>query len=832
MSHFYTDLKYSLRQLVSTPGSTIVVIVSLALGIGANTAIFSVINGVLLRSLPVPNPQDLRVVGWKSPDYSVGRLTSDCRGVSPSGGGFWMTFPYPTYRDFAEHAQGFSHIFGFSFLQEAVTIRTEQAVTTAHGLMVSGNFFAAYSDHVLIGRSITEQDDQIGADPVAVITYLFWQRYYELNPHVLGQSFMVNDTSFTIIGVLPKRYQGPLSGDPTDFYVPLSAQPKFTSDDSWIEETNEWWVRIMGRLEPETSDKQAHASLESIFHQSLESSEAHLVRPEIILEDGRRGLAMSPPGLAAVLKFLQTLVAIVLLVACVNVANLLLARGAVRRYETAIRTALGAGRWRLIRQSLAESLILSLGAIILGPLFSVWIKVAITGSMTRLIRELQGDLEYMSDASASIHLGHGTDGTVLLFTIGVGFITTLLFGLIPALRASHVNPSTELKVNSGQGTPRLRLGRALITVQIGLSMLLITGAVLLTRTMVNLHQVDPGYDMENLLTFRLNSQGARTDGSTFRSLIDQVRSRIAQIPGVKLVALSCVEGGWYTDISVPEHPEDTPEIPLCIVSEGWFKTMGIPLVAGRDFDETDVQGAQEVAIVNKAFVRTFLSGKSPLGRLIDTEQGQCKIVGLCANHRLDLREEGEPIIYYYSRQNGFRGTNVMVRSVLPALSLVPAVRKVVSDIDPDIPLEDVTTRQQQVRESLSIERTLTLLCISLALLTLGLCCIGLYGLTAYSVTRRIHEIGIRMALGARSVDVAKSILREAALLTVIGIAIGLPLSFALSLFMGAVVYGFAPYDPMTLLTAGLILLLVSIGAAWIPARRAAKVDPMEALRYE
>lgn len=840
MTTLWHDIRYAARGLARSPAFTIVALLSLALGIGANTAIFSVVNGVLLKSLPVRDPQDLRVIGWTGSDIAVGGgLTSDSFGRTKSGDRFCMSFPYPAYRDFVENAEGFSHLFAFSFLEESMTVKAGGVATVAHGLMVSGNFFEGYGARVLIGRPIEEQDDQPGAEPVAVITYHFWQRHYDLDPHALGRTFMVNDATFTIVGVLPQWYRGPLSGDPTDFYVPITAQPQITFEDnfehSWLMRSDRWWVRVMGRLAPEASEARAHASLGALFRQLVDTSKARITQPRVVLQDGKRGLAMSYFGPGSVLVFLQVLVGVVLLVACVNGASLLLARGAARRHEMSVRAAMGAGRWRLIRQSLVESLVLSLGAAVLGLVLSIGIKAAITGSVTGLLRQMQGDLEYMGDPSARIHLAHGIDAMVLLFTLGIGLFTTVLFGLIPALRAAHVDPSAELKHNAGYVAPRLRLGGALIAVQTALSLVLVTGAVLLTRTMVNLRRVDPGFDTENLLVFRINPLESTHERANLAGFFDDVRATIAGIPGVRSVALSHLtlpSGGWYTDLLIPGRSTDETTVQTYIVSDEWFATMGVGLLAGRDFTVADTRGSQPVVIINEAFTREFFPGENSLGRSLKTEDEEYRVVGICSNHRDSVRSEVCPRIYLCQRQSLLRRVTVAVRSVLPPLSLVPAVRRAVARIDPGLPLEGVTTQALLLEESLALERTLAALYISLALLALGLCCIGLYGLMAYNVARRTGEIGIRMALGARPVDVARPILRDAGLLALIGIAIGVPMALALARILGAVIFGIAPYDLVSMTVSGLALLAAAVAAAWLPARRAAKVDPMEALRYE
>jgi predicted permease len=465
---------------------------------------------------------------------------------------------------------------------------------------------------------------------------------------------------------------------------------------------------------------------------------------------------------------------------------------------------------------------------------SVWINAAVRGPVTALVRRTQAELDYMGNPSANVRLVQGIDGRVLLFALTVGMLTMVLAGLVPALRAAHVDPSAGLKASGGRGAPRPRLGKMMIVVQVALSMVLVTGAGLLTRTIVNLHHVDPGFDAENLLLFQLTPLERDHAWRDLVGFFDDVRRTLAAIPGVRSVALSHVEGGWYTGISVRGRPPEGREVPVCIVSDGWLATKGVPLLAGRDFAPTDIAGSRPVAIANEALARRFFQGEHPLGQLLKTDLSDedYELVGLCGNHKLRLGGEISPILYVCTRQEGHRRATFTVRSVLPPLSLVPAVRRAVAQIDPAIPLEGVMTQELQLKESVVLERTLALLCVSLALLGLGLSCIGLYGLMSYSVGRRTGEIGIRMALGARPADVARPILREAGLLALLGIVVGLPLTLLLAAVLSAVIFGIAPYDPATLIFSGLILLAVALAAAWLPARRAARIDPMVALRYE
>ncbi|MGE5295687.1 MAG: ABC transporter permease [Solirubrobacterales bacterium] len=834
MTILWQDIKYALRMLAKSPRFTLVVIGVLTLGIGVNTAIFSVINGVLLKSLPVRDPQDLRVLAWMGSDVPLGGFTSDMRGPRVSGESSWLAFSYPTYREFVEGAEGFSHLFGFSYIDEGWTVRAAgSAAAVADGLIVSGNFFDGYGARVLFGRPLTPQDDRGDADPAVVITYRFWERYYSLDPRVLGQTLMINNAGFTIVGVLPERHRGPLHGDPTDFYVPFAMQTLLTSDAERLEDRVLMWVRIMGRLAPGADEAKARASLEVLFPRTLRRPPAGEAPPAILLANGRQGLGGAVSAEARELMLLQGLVGLVLLIACANVAGLLLTRNAGRHQELSVRAALGAGRWRLIRQSLVESLLLSLAGAAGGLVVSVWLKAALVGTMTNLVRWMYNDLDYMARSSAGIRLGQGIDRTVLLFTLGTAACTTLLFGLLPAWRAGRADPLAELKTSGVRGVSRSRWGRLLIVVQTALSLLLVTWAGLLIRTVVNLRQVDPGYDAENLLVFELRPLESVVKREDLAGFFDRVRVNLAGIPGVRSVALS--SGGWWPEISIPGFPPETVLVGL--VSDEWLATMGVNLLAGRDFTPADTDGSQPVTIVNEAFVRHFFPGANPLGVSITTgsmsrRPEQHEIVGVCSDCRLDARSEVQPRIYFCHRQNLRRGVSFAVRSVLPALSLTPAVRRAVAEVDPDLPLQGLTTQKLVLEEALSLERTLRLLFVALGVLALGLSCLGLYGLMTFQVTSRTGEIGLRMALGARPADVARPILCEAGRLAFYGIVLGLPLTLALARVLDAVVFGIAPYDPVTLIGSGLVLLVVAVAAAWIPARRAAKVDPMVALRYE
>jgi predicted permease len=820
MKSIWNDIRYGVRQLHKSPGFTSIAVLSLALGIGANTAIFSMINGILYKSLPVCNPYELRVINWTLDQPNHGPHSRTGTDISE---GF---FPYPAYLDFAKQAEGFSDIFAFS-QGSSKTINAGGVATLANTQMVSGNFFRGYGARVLIGRPITPEDDRPDAPLVAVLTYPFWRRLYGLDPHVIGRTLTVGKSGFTIIGVLPRRYIGPMAGEKrTDFYVPMMAKPLMEEDKwrKWLSSYSEWWVQMMGRLTPEANEAQVQASLELWFSHVV-NREPELDQPSIFLQKGQQGVLGKRRQMAGPLWFLQIVVGLVMLIACTNVAGLLLARGAARQHEMTVRAALGAGRWRLIRQSLTESMILSLGGVCLGLVFSSWIRAVLTG--------------FIIDPSSNHNFNMQVGANVLAFALAIGMVTTLLSGLFPALRAGNTDPSAGLKDSGSRGAPRLRLGKVLVTAQVGLSIILVVLGGLFCRTLINLYRTDMGFDTENLLLVPIKPDQSLSPPkfSDQQSFYDDVRQKIATIPGVRSVALSdrTLLGGSIVrpDISIPGRSETKPRKSFqLIVSDRYFATMGIDLLNGRDFLPTDTLKSGRVVIVNEEFIRLFFPNENPLLQIIMIEEKQYQIVGLCSNHRCQLREGISPILYVPHSQNWMHDMTYAIRSVLPPLSLIPVVRKAVAQVDRNLPLEGITTQKLAIKESLRLERLLTSLCGSFALLALALSCIGLYGLIAYNVARRTAEMGIRKALGARPWDVARPILREALMLATIGVAIGLPIALALVRTIRGIFYGIEPHDPFTVIGTILVMLTVAALAAWIPARRAAKIDPMEALRYE
>jgi len=649
-----------------------------------------------------------------------------------------------------------------------------------------------------------------------------WERYFGLDPQVIGQTIALNKTGFTIVGVLPRDYVGPISGDPADFYVPMAAQPTLNSGASLTVAEN-WWVQIMARRAPETAEAQAEASLTLLLSQFLETSRDWLKQPRVVLLDARRGLGAGTS--AQPLWAMQGLVSLVLLIACANLASLLLAQGAGRRHEITVRAAMGAGRWRLMRQSLTESLVLSAAGAALGLLVASWIKIALMGFLTR--------------ADEGFRVVVKIDAYVLAFTIGAAAVTTVLCGLIPAWQAGRVHPAAGLKDSGRQTAPRLRLGKVLVATQIGLAVILVFGTGLLVQTLVNLHEVHPGFDVENLLVFRLNPGQAGYQGQDRTSFYDRVHEVLSGIPGSRSVAFSSRgllgSGMEGSSVSIPGRQDSSQKAIayMLTVSDGFFHTMGIPLLSGRSFNASDTPGAVNAAVVNETFARTFFPDEVALGQTFQAGGTEHQIVGLCRDaHYKDLRDAVPPTMYFSHRQRSSGGMTFAVRSALPPMSLVPGVRKLVAAIDRDIPLENVATQKQIIKRSIAGERLSAVLCGGMALLAITLSCIGLYALMAYNVARRTPEMGIRLALGARPQDVAWPVVREALVLATFGMAVGLPAALALTRLARSVFFEIKPHDPMTLIGAAVLMILVAALAAWIPARRAAKTDPMVALRYE
>jgi len=822
------DLRYGLRMLAKNPGFTAVAVLSLALGIGAGTAVFSLVNAILLRSLPVPNPQELRVIRWTG-DYV--HMTSLNEPLATTSGSRMSahSVTHPAFLNLREQGAALANIFGFQPLQD-ITARAKSEAFTTRGMMVSDNFFSGLGVHPFMGRLLNAEEDFKGSATSVVITYDWWERHLALDPGVLGQTVVLDGTGFTVVGVLPPEFSGVVPGDPSEFYVPMAAQSQFLYRP--ITESYHWFVRLMARLRPGVSDTQLRATLDVAF---AREAGAIMKDPRILMEPGRGGLAIDRNNYRKPLLLMLGVVGLVMLVACANLAGLSLARGATREHELAVRAAIGAGRWRLVRQSLTESLVLaSLGGGF-GVLVAMWGKTAIS-------RLLAGSAD-------GLHYDLSLDLTVLSFSLATALVTGLLSGLLPALRAGRVDPLGGLKSHGALSAPRLRAGKVLVAAQVCLSLLLLTGAGLYLRTLVNLTHIDAGFNTESLLLFQLNPGGAGYDDVARRTTFyAQVQDSLSAIPGVRgatFLGYPLLNNtGWSGWFFLPDRFADYREgmqSYRLTVGETFFATMGIPVLQGRGLSAADAEGAPEVVVVNETFAREYSPDRNPVGRTVHILMYDWRIVGVCRDAKyLNVKEAAPPTVYFPFRQisympsmrNNYRNAYFALRTALPPMALTPAARKAVAAIDPNVPLANITTQDAVRDRNINQERLLATLCGALAGLALLLSCIGLYGLMAYHVARRTREFAIRMALGASRRNIADPILREALLLAALGVAIGVPVALTLARFIKSQLYGVAPTDPVTLIGAGVLLIAVAVLAAWIPARRAAKVDPMAALRHE
>jgi predicted permease len=821
------DLRFALRQLLKTPGFTAVAVLTLALGIGANTAIFSLLNAVWMRSLPVRDPHQLRVVNWSGHNVQLAHWTGGGGGRSQVGTEVHGSFPYPLYLDFERQVTGCSDVFAF-FGLEGLTVGGSVEATTADALMVSGNFFEGYGAKALMGRTIVPSDESSQAGPVAVITYAFWEKVFGLDPQVLGQVISLNQHPFNIVGVLPKTFCGPEIGNFATLYVPMSAQP-ILSPGHPLEARNHWWARVMTRLEPGANETQVTSAMKGLLLQTLSAPEqqTRVEKPNIVLEDGSRGLLGVRRMMALGISLIMGAVGLVLVIACANLAGLLLARGSAREHELSVRAALGAGRARLIRQLLTESLVLSLAGAGLGCLLVVWVKSLVLG--------------FIPDTLQGFQLQVGMGLNTFLFALGSALMTTLLCGLLPALKVTRVDLCSGLKSRQVSGVPSLRLGKALVVGQVSLSVLLIVASGLLLQTLINLNRVDLGFNPKQLLVFRVNPGQAGLEDIPRTQFYDQIQEAVEALPGVQSVAMSSdsLLGGRRSGATPSFPSRDKPQghnpmADLLDVNEVFFQTLDIPLLRGRAFHRADAASDSRAVVVNKVFVDTFFENEDPIGQsFLLGKETDCLIVGVCGDAKYDRPQRSiEPTIYRFHRQASLGAMSFEVRTAVEPLSLVPGIREIVADLNRAVPLEKVSTQSQMLEASITPERLLSALGSGLALLGIVLSGMGLYGLLAFMVTRRTGEIGLRLALGARRRDIARQVISNALRLAAIGLLIGIPAALGLTQALRSVLFGVRPHDPITLVASTLLVASLAALAAWIPARRASCVDPMVALRSE
>ena len=834
-------LELPFRTLFRTPFVTIVAILSLGLGIGANAGIYSLFNEILLAPLPVAHPE--RLVNFASPGPQV--MYYNCG----AAGDCDAAYDYPMFRDLERAAPKgrrttFSGIAGHMPFNVSVAMPGQTPVT-GDGVLVSGSYFPVLGLQPALGRLLDRTVDQpIEANYVTVLSYAFWQNALGGNPAVLGKQITVNGQRLTIIGVAPRGFSGTTLGARPDVFVPISMAGLMIDGWKGVEtDRDEHFVYIFGRLAPGATMEQAAASLNPTYHAIINDVEAPRIkglgaqtaarfRAQVItLSDGRRGQSSAITASRLPLTLLFAVTGIVLLIACANIANLLLARAANRTTEMAVRLSLGATRRQLVTQVLTESLLLA----VLGGIVSIVIAYWTLGGITALL-----------SAEAARAYDFHLSTQVFVFTAVVSLATGVLFGLAPALSSTRPDLVTALRNNSGKlagdrGAERFRA--SLVTVQIALSMALLIGAGLFIESLRNISRVDLGIDIANVVQFGISPARSGYDSTRTMALYDRVEQTLAALPGVRGVTSSTVPllGGNNRGRSVSvegfRKVADTDDgSRYSNVGSNYFHVLGVPLLAGRDFTAADNAGATRVAIVNEAFAKKFNLGRTAVGKHMSVynDSLNIEIIGLATNSKYSQVKDKIPPVYFLPlAQSELQGENTFyVRTGLPTDQSIRAIRAAMQTIDPNLPLASFEPLPQQVRENVYLDRMISTLTVAFALLATLLAAIGLYGVLAYSVAQRTREIGVRMALGANAGSVRWLVLRRVGVMTLIGGAIGIAAALGLGRAARSLLYELQGYDPVVIAGAAAVLTMVAFAAGFLPALRASRVDPMQALRYE
>jgi predicted permease len=819
LSHVSQDLRIGLRMLRKNPTFTAIAVLSLALGIGAATSVFSLVDAVLLGSLPVPNPQDLRVICWSASDMRMMyiTLTGDPVVLGRRAGG---SFSKDVFLALRKQCAPQADVFGYSPFFGG-TARARGLPVKADGLLVSGNFFSGLGANPLVGSLLGPEDEAAGSVPRVVISYRWWRQQFGLDPRAIGQQVTINGNNYTIAGVLPQAFTGVCPGDIPDLYVslsdkslPMQGLPK--------DLPALWWIAIMGRMKPGVSTAQLQAVVDVTL---ATQADKFITKPSGFIADGRDGPVWKLGGYRTQLQLLMAVVGVVLLVACLNIGGLLLARGSARQRELSLREALGANRQRIVRQLLTESALISVFGGALGILAAVWGRLAVS----RLLAGSPGGL----------HFDTTFDARVLAFALAVTCLTVLLAGLFPALKAARLNPRDGLWQRAGGGTPPLRAGQFLVAAQIALSLVLVTGAGLYFRTLVNLMGIEPGFAMDHLLSFAVNPGDSGYQTPQTVAYLDQIQRALSAVPGVRSAALvsNPLLGNWLQSegFTIPNRVSGGQNMGSTVltVSETFFGTIGVPITDGRDFRASDADGALKVIIVNESFVRKFLAGSIPVGRTIKFGDIVWQIVGVCRDSMcFDIKKGVDPTTYFPYRQHPIGNASIVVRTLVSPSSVAKAVLSVAAAVDTNVSVDGISTEEQIRDRNITPERMLASFCSLLAAFVMLLSSIGLFGLMTYDVARRTSEFGVRMALGATPLHIMRPILKRAMVLASAGLAVGLPLTLVLTRLIRSNLYGVTPFDPGTICGAVAMLMAVVLVAAWIPVWRATRIDPMIALRCE
>ena len=830
-------LKFALRSLWKAPSVTVIAIISLALGIGATTAIFSIFNQMLLRPLPVE--ESSRLVNLAAPGPKPG--SQSCNDAGDCN----VVFSYPMFRDLQKEQSVFSGLaahrsFGANLAYRGQTMSGE-------GELVSGDFFPVLGIQAAIGRLLGPGDDPaIGQSPVVVLSHAYWRSRFESSPAVLNETLIVNGQALTIIGVAPAGFDGTTLGNRPEVYVPITLRGFMQPGFKGFDQRRSYWVYLFARLKPGVSMEQAQAAINVPYRAIISDVEASLQTgmseqrmtqfkaKQVSLEEGYRGQSSIHREARTPILILLTVTGVVLLIACANIANLLLARAASRTGEMAVRLSIGASRGNLIAQLLTESCVLAVMGGLAGLAVARWTVDLITSLLP---------------SDSSMILAFTLEPKVMLFALAVTLGTGLVFGLFPALHSTRPDVLLALKGQTGQPSgakSAARFRNALATVQIALSMMLLVSAGLFTKSLFNVSRVDLGLKVDNMITFAVSPDLNGYPPAQSRAFFERLESELAARPGVTRVTASLVPllsgSSWGGDVSVQGFaagPDTDSNSRYNEVGPGFFKTMGIPLLSGREFAASDGVGAPRVAVVNEQFAKKFGLGRDAVGKRMKTGGGQQKdldieIVGLAQNAKYsEVKQEIPPLYFLPYRQDESVGSiNFYVRGATGTDQMLSSVQPVVAGLDRNLPVEELRTMTQTVQDSIAIDRIISTLSGSFAFLATVLAAVGLYGVLAFTVAQRTREFGLRMALGAQPSAVRGMVMRQVALMTVIGGMIGLAGAIGLGQLAKSLLYEITGYDPVVLAISVVLLAIVALGAGYVPARRASNVDPMRALRYE
>jgi len=835
----WQDIRFGLRMLAKNPGFTAVAVATLALGIGANTAILSLVNAVMLQSLPVRHPEQLVVPRWSAHTRPMNTGTSsfgDCSRMGKRGPDSGCSFSYPLYKEIRDDDDKdlFSSVAAFAGPAQ-LDLSGNGPASMAEGELVSGDYFQTLGVRAALGRTLEPSDEQPGAAPVAVLNYSYWQSGFGGASNVIGKTIRLNGVAFAVVGVADANFTRLTPGRSLDMWLPLTQLVPLGLRWGSGSERN-WWLTLVARMKPDTVPGQAEAAVSLLFRNETLHGEKPALKesddPKVSLLPAQKALTGIRANFGEPLYLLMAAVGIILLIACANVAGLMLARATAREKEMAVRLALGAGRGRVIQQLLTESVLLSVAGAALGVLLAFWGATGLAGFLaSNWYHPLEIDLQ--------------PDGTVLIFTIAVALLTGIGFGLAPAFRGTRIDVAPALKENSGSLSAathargqRFGLGSSLVIMQVALSMVVLIGAGLLVRTQEKLRSINPGFDTQNILLFSVDPTLAGYKKENIQNVYDEVERRLAALPGVISASYSSdalLDGGlWTSSVHIEGQSEKSSvDVQMLAAGPDFFETMRIPLVKGRSFQAADMRAKQEVAVVNEAFVHKFLDPRDAIGMHFGgtgPKDPQREIVGVVADTKYDdMRKADEPTAYI-PLKNG--EATFALRSAVAPTALIPAVRHIVNEVDENLPVFRVRTQSQTIDRLLFNERLVARLSSLFGLLGLLLACIGLYGLLSYEVARRTREIGIRAALGAQRQDVLRMIVKQGLVLVVFGAAGGIIAALTVTRFLQSLLFGVRATDPWTFAAVSALLVFVGILACYIPARRATRVDPMVALRHE